>query len=143
MEIYPGPVAHCDVCSWWQVCDRKRHDDDYLSLVAGIRTLQIEELQKQNIHTLEAFARTEIIAPDRGNKETFLRKQTQARVQLEGRTRDQLIYELLPVEADRGFNRLPHPNAGDIYFDIEGDAFYPDGGLEYMLGYAFRERKAR
>ncbi|MBA4057319.1 MAG: nuclease, partial [Marivirga sp.] len=61
-------------------------------------------------------------------------------VQLEGRTRDQLLHELLPIEKDRGLNRLPEPNAGDIYFDIEGDAFYPNGGLEYMLGYAYKEK---
>lgn len=140
LDTYPDPVQHCDVCNWWQVCDKRRHDDDYLSLVAGIRTLQIEELQKQNILTLEAFARaTEIKTPARGNKETFLRKQSQARVQWEGRTQDQLLHETLPIEKDRGLNRLPEPNAADIYFDIEGDPFYPDSGLEYMLGYAYRE----
>jgi predicted RecB family nuclease len=140
LEIYPAPVDHCDVCNWWTICDKKRHDDDYLSLVAGIRTLQIEELQKQDIQTLEAFAKAEKIEnPARGNKETFLRKQSQAKVQLQGRTLDQLVHELLPIEKDRGLNRLPEPNAGDIYFDIEGDPFFADGGLEYMLGYAFKE----
>ncbi|MEO5977040.1 MAG: TM0106 family RecB-like putative nuclease [Chryseolinea sp.] len=140
LASYPDPVQHCDVCNWWPVCDRKRHDDDYLSLVAGIRKLQIEELQKQNILTLESFAKAlEIKTPDRGNKDSFLRRQAQARVQWEGRSMNQLLNETLPIEKDRGLNRLPEPNAGDIYFDIEGDPFYPDGGLEYMLGYAYRE----
>lgn len=138
LETYPEPAQHCDVCNWWVICDKQRHDDDYLSLVAGIRTLHIEELQKQNIGTLEAFAKAERLEiPARGNKETFLRKQAQAKVQLEGRLRDQLIHQLLTIEPDRGLNRLPLPNVGDIYFDIEGDAFFPDGGLEYILGYTF------
>ncbi|MBT1688491.1 TM0106 family RecB-like putative nuclease [Dawidia soli] len=140
LDTYPKPVAHCDICNWWPVCDKKRHDDDYLSLVAGIRTLHIEELQRQDIHTLESFARATLAAPERGDKEILKRKQQQAKVQLSGRERSALEYKLLPLEKDRGFNRLPVPNPGDVYFDIEGDAFYPDGGLEYLFGYAFREK---
>lgn len=140
---YPDPVEHCSICNWWRVCDKKRHDDDHLSLVAGIRSLHMEELKEQKIHTLEAFATAEKIdKPKRGNIETFVRKQAQAKIQLDGRIQDQLIHSLLEPEPGRGFNRLPEPNAGDIYFDIEGDAFYENGGLEYILGYAFQERGA-
>jgi predicted RecB family nuclease len=142
LATYPDPVDHCGICRWWSVCDKKRHDDDHLSLVAGIRTMQIEELQKQSIDSLEKFANAaKIEKPERGNKESFLRKQEQAKVQLDGRIKTQLTYKLLPIEAGRGLNRLPKPNAGDIYFDIEGDVFYPDGGLEYLLGFAFHEKK--
>lgn len=31
--------------------------------------------------------------------------------------------------------RLPEPNAGDVFFDIEGDPHAAGGGLEYLLGY--------
>ena len=137
---YPDSVEHCMICAWWQICDKKRHDDDHLSLVAGIRSLHIVELQRQKIETLEQFAKASTLEnPERGNKETFLRKQSQAKVQWEGREQNRLLHESLPVEAGRGLNRLPEPNEGDIYFDIEGDAFYPDGGLEYVLGYAYAE----
>ena len=142
LDTYPDPVEHCGICRWWSVCDKKRHEDDHLSLVAGIRSLQIDELHKQKIDTLEKFAiASKIDKPERGNKETFLRKQEQAKVQLDGRVKDHLTYKLLTIEAGRGLNRLPEPNEGDIYFDIEGDAFYPDGGLEYLLGFAFYEDK--
>ncbi len=139
-NTYPDPVEHCAICRWWQVCDKRRHDDDHLSLVAGIRSLHIVELEKQNITTLEQFAKTEKIEkPERGNKETFQRKHQQAKVQLDGRYQKTYLHQLLPVEPGRGFNRLPEPNTGDVYFDIEGDAYYEDGGLEYMLGFAYRE----
>jgi predicted RecB family nuclease len=140
LDTYPESVPHCDICNWWQVCNKKRHDDDHLSLVAGIRTLQIEELKNQKIHKLESFAKAEKIeTPERGNKETILKKQSQARVQFQGRVENRLVFKSLPIENGRGLNRLPEPNAGDIYFDIEGDAFYPDGGMEYLLGYAYKE----
>jgi uncharacterized protein len=138
-ETYPEPAEHCGVCRWWKACDTQRHDDDYLSLVAGIRSANIEELKTQGIRKLEAFAILEKIAePKRGNIETYVRRQSQAKIQLEGRIKKQLIHADLPVESGRGLNRLPEPNKGDVYFDIEGDAYYPGGGLEYILGYAFR-----
>jgi uncharacterized protein len=141
LPTYPDPVEHCNICRWWQVCDKKRHDDDHLSLVAGIRSLHIVELQRQKIETLEQFAKAvKLEKPERGNRETFNKKQSQAKVQLDGRYQNKLLHELLPIEAGRGLNRLPEPNEGDIYFDIEGDAFYQDGGLEYVLGYAYKEK---
>lgn len=139
LDTYPEPVEHCSVCRWWKMCYDKRKSDDHLSLVAGIRSLHIGELQRQNINTLEQFAKTKKLEkPTRGNKETFIRKQAQAAVQLRGRT-EGLTYDLLDAEPGRGLNRLPEPNEGDIYFDIEGDPFYEGGGLEYVLGYAFME----
>jgi uncharacterized protein len=140
-ETYPEPAEHCGVCRWWKVCDTQRHDDDYLSLVAGIRSGQIEELKTQGVRKLEIFANLESITePGRGNIESYLKRQQQAKVQLEGRTKNEMIHQLIPqVEDGLGLNRLPEPDAGDVYFDIEGDAYYPEGSLEYMLGYAYRE----
>lgn len=143
-ETYPEPVEHCGTCRWWKVCDTQRHNDDYLSLVAGIRAAQIEELKSQGIRRLEDFARLERIAePKRGNIETYAKRQAQAKIQLEGRLKNQLVHSDLAIEAGRGFNRLPEPDKGDVYFDIEGDAYYPDGGLEYILGYAFRDDEGK
>lgn len=137
---YPDPTEHCHICKWWKTCDEKRHVDDHLSLVAGIRSMHIGELQKQNIHTLEQFANIkELQKTDRGNKEAFARKQLQAKIQLEGRILRSMKHDFLPQEPARGLNRLPEPDKGDIYFDIEGDPFFPDGGLEYLLGYAYHE----
>jgi uncharacterized protein len=138
-KTYPDSVEHCGICNWWSHCDKRRHDDDHLSLVAGIRNTQIIELQKQNLTTLHAFAETKILqVPDRGSKESFERRQSQAQVQLDGRKQEKLLYKLLRVESGRGLHRLPQPNKGDIYFDIEGDAFFPQGGMEYLLGYVYQ-----
>ncbi len=140
VATYPDPTAHCAICHWWQVCDRKRHEDDHLSLVAGMRSMHIVELQRQQIPTLEAFATARTLQkPERGNAETLARKQRQAKIQLEGRKQEVHLHEFLVFEPGRGLERLPEPNDGDVYFDIEGDPFYEDGGLEYLLGYAFKE----
>jgi len=142
LDIYPDPVAHCSICRWWKHCDERRHADDHLSLVAGIRTTHRQELQHQHIATLEQFAQTVLPLPEkpkRGNAEAYVSLHQQARIQWEGRLQAKLLYQALTPETGRGFFRLPEPNKGDIYFDIEGDPYFDQGGLEYLLGVAFHD----
>src|SRR6266516_1820177 len=49
---YPEPVEHCRVCNWSSVCDRRWHDDDHLSLVAGITGNQRKVLGENRITTV-------------------------------------------------------------------------------------------
>jgi len=132
-EIYPLPVTKCDTCIWWKECNKKWHDDDHLSLIAGIRSNQIKELDHQGISTLEKYAnepkpfRTK---PEQGNEETYKKIHQQARIQLKGRNQNKMLYELLPVKHLRGLNRLPEPSPGDLYFDIEGE-------IEYLFGISY------
>ena len=43
---YPEPVAHCDVCRWFRECDARWRGDDHLSLLAGIRRQQRNQLEE-------------------------------------------------------------------------------------------------
>jgi predicted RecB family nuclease len=141
LPTYPEPVAQCDICRWWKNCDTKRHVDDHLSLVAGIRSMHIGELTRQQIKTLEEFAKEPQALrakPERGNIESYLSIHDQAKIQWEGRVKKEKIYKLLYPESLRGLSRLPEPDSGDLYFDIEGDPFYDGGGLEYLLGFSFK-----
>ena len=64
----------------------------------------------------------------------------QARVQDHARRKGRRIHELVtPVEPDKGLAALPEPSDGDVFFDLEGDAFAADGGLEYLFGVADRD----
>ena len=118
-ETYPEPAGHCDVCSWWTLCNARRRKDDHLSFVAGITKGQIKDLRSSGIHTLAGLAPIH----------------QQARLQLEYRQSGKPIYELLPAEPERGLARLPAPSPGDIFLDFESDPFVEGGGLEYLLGY--------
>jgi predicted RecB family nuclease len=55
-------------------------------------------------------------------------------VQVASRHQTPPVFELLEIEAGQGLAQLPEPSAGDIFFDIEGDPFVGDGGLEYLFG---------
>lgn len=139
-ESYPEPVEHCDVCRWWPQCDKRWRADDHVSLVAGISRMQRTDLAEHEIRSLRGFAESPPIKPRRGSRQSLERVQKQAQVQLRGRSAGAVLHELiLPVEAKRGLNLLPEPNAGDVFLDLEGDAFVGRDGLEYLFGWGWVE----
>jgi uncharacterized protein len=147
---YPDPVEHCDICPWSVGCDKRRRDDDHLSLVAGISRLQRRELEPRGVITVEAVAGLGDpipFKPDRGAVETYERVRDQARVQIRSRQEGRVVYELMPVAVEApagglqpsgpdpvGLARLPPPSPGDIFLDLEGDPLAADGGREYLFG---------
>ncbi len=139
---YPEPVMHCDVCKWYEVCNKKRRDDDHLSFVAGLTGSTRKQLFLAGIKTLEELASQDDDFTSKiedSNPELLLRVKEQARMQLLARDSGKPSYELLNIEKDRGLNRLPLPSEGDIFFDLEGDRYYKDAGLEYLWGYSYLE----
>jgi uncharacterized protein len=139
---YPDPNSHCDICRWFDVCDKRRRDDDHLSFVAGITRNQIAEFASHDITTLDRLAGMALPMPwkpERGAAQSYERVREQARLQLEARTSGELSVELLPVEPGLGLSALPEPNDGDIFFDLEGDPFVGEHGLEYLFGYCIRD----
>jgi predicted RecB family nuclease len=136
-RTYPDPVEHCDVCRWSEMCTLRRRADDHLSLVAGISARQRRALTGRGVTTLEALGDLgmPLAPPLEGTSPAALaRVQDQARVQLLGRRRGGLEYELLPVEPERGLATLPAPSPGDLFFDMEGDPYAFDDGLDYLFG---------
>ncbi|MEO8438291.1 MAG: TM0106 family RecB-like putative nuclease, partial [Chloroflexota bacterium] len=140
---YPEPVEHCDVCRWAAECVARRRADDHLSLVAGISARQRRALTDRGIDSLEALGDVTlpIEPPVEGVGEgALVRVHEQARIQLEGRREHANKYELLlpdpgaALEVDRGLASLPEPSPGDLFFDIEGDPYAFDDGLDYLFG---------
>lgn len=139
MPTYPEPVAHCGVCRWSTDCDAKRLADDHLSLVAGLGREQARKLRdRADIITMAALAASSDDMTVRGIGSAHLaRLQRQSRLQVASRADAGAAprYELLAVAgAGIGLAALPAPSPGDVFFDIEGDPYVEDGGLEYLLG---------
>jgi predicted RecB family nuclease len=143
-ETYPDPIEHCEVCRWREACEKRRRDDDHLCLVAGISKLQIKELKARGIATVRDLAGMPLPLswkPDRGSADSYTRIREQARIVVEARVEGVGKFELLPVEAGFGFTRLPEPSEGDVFFDLEGDPFVGEHGIEYLFGYLFKEER--
>jgi uncharacterized protein len=137
-QTYPEPTQHCEICRWWPRCNAQRHDDDHLSLVAGITRLQAREVARWNVRTLAQLAALPLPLeqrPRRGARAGYERIREQARVQLEARMRQAPVYELLVRVPERGLARLPAPSPGDLFLDFEGDPFAGSGGMEYLIGW--------
>lgn len=139
--LYPEPTPYCDVCRWRVSCDARRRADDHLSLVAGISKGQIGELAKHAVGSTAALAALPLPLawkPERGAAASYEKIREQARLQVDGRVRGHVLFEILPVVAGFGLCTLPAPSPGDVFLDFEGDPFVSGGGLEFLFGYVFR-----
>jgi len=144
---YPDPVEHCDVCNWAPQCRQQRHDDDDLSRVAGISAKQRKALKARGVSKRGELAVLSVPMDPRleGVSDDALdRIRRQADIQVRSVDDEPPEFELLDPEyddadppnlvADRGFLVLPAPSEHDLFFDIEGDPFALEDGVEYLFG---------
>jgi uncharacterized protein len=134
-DSYPDPVDHCGMCRWIDVCDARRRDDDHLTFVARMSRNQSRRLTEVGVGTMAALAASPDGLHIEGVGDAVVRGlQLQARLQVQERETGEPKVELLPPEDDRGFAALPAPSPADLFFDMEGDPFAADFGLEYLFG---------
>ena len=143
----PVPVENCTMCRWNKDCTRWWREHDHLSFVAGLQNGHREALNAFGIFTLKEFATSadSLIVPDI-EEEALHRLRRQAQLQYATRVNRELDADalpetefLLPLKDFRGFNLLPTPNPGDLFYDIEGHPYRTDEGLEYLHGFSWQE----
>src|SRR5438132_594580 len=133
---YPDPVDHRRICRWIDVCEARRRQDDHLCLVAGMRRDQTRRLNLAGIKTVTELGASPVDQPIQGvNEMALARLRQQARLQVQQRQIESLPFEVLPPLGEHlGFQALPAPTPNDLFFDMEGDPFVGDNGLEYLFG---------
>ena len=136
-ETRPEPVSACGLCRWSDRCAEQWDQEDSLALVAGISRSQRQKLEAADIVTMAGLAASEGRVP-RMAIETQRKLVSQARLQSARRAGGPPAFELRDAEPGKGFGLLPKPDDGDIFYDIEGDPYFP-GGLEYLHGLWYRE----
>lgn len=149
-QTYPRPCNHCPMCHWRDCCKAQLVADDNLSLVATIRKKDIERLESAGISTLAALATLPNLPQiPKVNAARISRLHAQAKLQYEFRNTQKPVYGLFaPSKAGLGFEMLPEANAGDLFYDIEGDPLIEEavlkdefadlrGGLEYLHGVCY------
>ena len=130
----PEPCAQCLYCRWLPVCDAQWQSSGHLSIVANMRSTQIRNLRDAGISRIEVLAQYR--GPSvKGLPDAILaRLRSQAALQVARLKDGHNRHEILPLADGRGFCRVPKPNAGDLFFDMEGDPLIV-GGLEYLFGF--------
>jgi uncharacterized protein len=148
--LYPEPCPKCASCSWRNMCKEKWQQDDHLSLIANITRTQRIKLEQSGITTCAALIDPSTAAPPRLHPEAFARLKDQATLQLKAQSSNTPTYRVIPPsEGGDGFALLPPLNAGDIFYDIEGDPLLKEealrsenallrDGLEYLHGFSWR-----
>ncbi len=136
LPVTPEPVSHCGVCRWDEHCSGLRREADHLSLVAGMRSDVARRLTDAGIGSFSGLATLTPPLPVIASLSDVVlgNLHQQARLQHDSRGLAQPRYEFLGVEPNRGLAALPEPAGGDLFFDMEGDPFAEEDGLEYLFG---------
>lgn len=128
------PCGHCTFCRWAGQCGAEWEANGHLSIVANIGRSQIQALRAGGVNSVAELACVPSGTTVPGVQTSTLdRLIAQARLQAHYRSSGERRLELTPFEAGRGFARLPEPDLGDLFFDMEGDPLF-EGGLEYLFG---------
>lgn len=137
----PEQCDQCSVCDWRERCAGEWLEADHLNQVANASKQNIHKLRRQGISTLAALGSLPASqAVPTLSPETLKRLRDQARLQLSKRQTGDSFYETLESNAAgrTGFDSLPPPNEGDLFFDMEGNPL-DEGGLEYLFGVFLRQ----
>jgi len=138
-DSFGEPCGHCPFCRWQSHCESEWERVDHLSLVANIDKRQIAKLKAAGIDSMKRLANLSAgDAVKALHEDTLARLRQQARLQDHKRRTGENKCEPLAQQPGKGFARLPKPDPGDLFFDMEGDPLAEDG-LEYLFGFAFVE----
>ena len=133
---YPEPVAHCAICALGDECYARWIADDHLSLVAGARREYRASLVEAGLPTVAELGNAPSAPVPNGlSADRFDLLRIQARLQVSSRESGKPTRRQLPPTRAAGYATLPPPSHSDVFFDLEGDPYVGDGGLEYLWGW--------
>jgi uncharacterized protein len=140
----PEPCTHCDYCEFNQLCDAQWRDEDSLVYVANIRAPERHALERDGVRTVVALSNRSTPVPDL-HEESLERLRRQADLQVVSRAHPDAppVYELVTPSEDpvygHGFELLPAPDDGDVFFDFEGHPFWSaQHDLFFLSGLRYR-----
>ena len=143
-EARPDKCQYCNICDWIDVCKNIWKEEDNLNQICNIHKSQVKKLKDEGIDTIEKISskKENFIVKDL-NPDVFRRLNISAKLKKEaektGKPQFKLNEDYLNVK--KGFNMLPEPQEGDLFFDIESvqDHVHTDG-LEYLFGIYYVEK---
>lgn len=124
----PRPCAACASCSWEASCTAQLTREDSLCTLPQISRAEVKKLEAAGISTAAALARHDGPLPGL-SAATQARLSASARLQ-QARARGIPGYELRPPVPGRGFDLLPEPCPGDLFYQSR---ISPGRGLVHLL----------
>ena len=137
-NLYPEKCSSCPMCPWLDECEKKWVNENYINQVCGIISSQVQKLKKENIKTISNLAEANPIEiKSKINLVTKIKLVNQAKLQEHKRLTNEIKTVLLTPEINRGFYKMPEPNEGDLFYDIEGFPQSESRPFEYLHGVYF------
>ena len=142
-DIEPNRCSFCAMCEWSDVCDKIWLEKDHLNQIAKIRKDQIIKIKKHGVKTLLEFAKLKKTEKIKDLNSIILNKHlSQAELLIKFKETKIPQFKTLPLENERGFNKIPKSSPHDLFFDIEGldkilnseESEQDKQALEYLFG---------
>jgi uncharacterized protein len=145
VETRPRLCESCEYCEFQGHCEAQWRAEDALAFVANSRESERNALEGAGVVTVAQLAqRSEAVADLREEKRRRL--MSQAALQVASRVGHGAApaFEFIEVSEDpvygHGFEFMPEPDTGDVFFDFEGDPFWtPERDLMFLAGLFYRD----
>ncbi|MEN0103894.1 MAG: TM0106 family RecB-like putative nuclease, partial [Curtobacterium sp.] len=122
-------------CGRCAVCQTQVEEHRDLVLVAGMRLDQRTKLIRQGVLTIDDLAvRTAPVPGMSSTTQGRLVRQASLQVESERTATKKPAWELADA---RALDAIPVPDAGDVFFDFEGDPLHTEDGVHWGLDYLF------
>ena len=138
--IRPEKCSFCEFCEYSQQCQDTWRAVDSLEYVAGIRRKEKGAFEDAEIATVAELAESDTATPlVSAARQDRLRGQAQLQLASRATPEGPPAFRPVPPGEDpvwgHGYADLPLPDAGDVYFDLEGHPFWtPSSGLFFLFG---------
>ena len=141
----PIPCESCEYCEFQGHCERQWRAEDSLAFVANSRQIECDALERAGVRTLvQLSCRREAVADLRVEKLERLVRQASLQVETRSCPSEPPVFEFIATSEDpvygHGFELMPAPDEGDVYFDFEGDPFWTaQHDLMFLAGLYYRD----
>ena len=137
-NMRPDPEKYRSFGKWEDEAKKILVDQDALTQVANLSTIQARNLKAAGIKTMAELAACNLEKVPKMGAHTLASLKIQAKLQIESRGKERPVYVVRTDNMQSGLYNLPKESIADIYFDIEGFPLV-EGGLEYLWGNAYLE----
>src|SRR5665213_2968264 len=144
-DTRPKPCESCEYCEFQGHCERQWREEDSLAFVANSRETERDALEHAGVRTVvELSRRLDPVADLRDEKLVRLTRQAALQVVSRDDPTRAPAFELIEPSEDpvygHGFELMPEPDFGDVFFDFEGDPFWsPQYELMFLAGLYYRD----
>ncbi|MGA7836238.1 MAG: TM0106 family RecB-like putative nuclease, partial [Acidimicrobiales bacterium] len=145
VETRPRLCESCEYCEFQGHCEAQWRAEDALAFVANSRESERNALEASGVTTVAQLARrTETVADLREEKRRRLTSQAALQVATRRAHEAPPAFELIEATEDpvygHGFEFMPEPDDGDVFFDFEGDPFWTaQHDLMFLAGLLYRD----